>query len=80
MALHPLDRPVGSDLSQQVLERRRLQGELASAALDSQNRRLYGLPSQCVERHAFIADRESVRDSFQGEALRWPVLHRRERQ
>lgn len=60
MDRHPLDRPIASDLSYQVFEARRLRGELASCALDSSNRRLYALPSQSVQREAFVADRESV--------------------
>ena len=68
--LHPLDRPIGSDLSQLVLEKRRRQLELGSQVLDSTNQRLYPLPSQLVEREAFIADRETVLD---GELI--PIWH-----
>lgn len=60
MAKHPLDVPIASDLSQQVLELRRRRLELTTPELDSQNRRFYGLPSHVVQREAFIADRESV--------------------
>lgn len=66
---------IASDLSQQVLEMRRRRAELATPPLDSQNRRLYGLPSQVVVREAFMADRRSIPDAFQGEALRqWPEV------
>jgi hypothetical protein len=64
-------RAIASDLSYQVFERRRLKGELGPCALDSTNRRLYGVPSQTVVREAFIADREPVPDSFQGETPRF---------
>jgi hypothetical protein len=59
--------PIASDLSYLVLERRRQRGELGLCGLDSSNQRLYPLPSQMAVREAFIADREPVRDSYQGE-------------
>ena len=60
MALHPLYREIATDLTQQVFEARRLRGELGLQALDSQNRRLYPIPSAIVQREAFIADRDST--------------------
>jgi hypothetical protein len=64
-------RAIASDLSYRVLERRRLLGELGPCTLDSQNRRLHNIPCAVVQREAFAADREAVRDSFQGEAPRF---------
>ena len=60
---------IASDLSYFVLQARRERGELGAGRLDSTNQRLYPLPSQVVQREAFIADRESVSDSFQGEGV-----------
>lgn len=57
---------IASDLSQQVLELRRLRGELGPQALDSQNRRLYAVPCAVVQREGFIADREVAIDHAQG--------------
>lgn len=54
-------------LSQQVLQMRRRNGELLTPELNDSNRRLYGLPSQIVVREAFVADREGIVDSYQGE-------------
>jgi hypothetical protein len=72
---HYLDHVVASDQSQQVLELRRLRGELGPQQLDSVNRRLHGIPSQVVVREAFIADKDATPDSFQGEWL-WPHLRK----
>lgn len=47
-------------------QKRLRSGELYTPELNDQNRRLFGLPSQMVVREAFIADREAIRDSFQG--------------
>ena len=58
---------IATEFSQAVLEVRRRNGELTPPPLDSVNRRLYGLPSRVVQREAFIADREPVPDSWQGE-------------
>ena len=57
---HHLDVPLATDTEQQVFELRRLRSELGSQALDSSNQRLYPLPSQLVEREAFIADRDAA--------------------
>lgn len=46
-----------SDLSYFVLQKRRERGEIGPCALDSVNQRLYPLPSQVVQREAFMADR-----------------------
>lgn len=54
MAAHPLYRDIASDLSQQVLQARRLRGELLTPPLDSQNRRLYFIAG--VTPRDFIAD------------------------
>ena len=71
---HPLDRNVASDLSYESFQLRRRRLELTTPQLDSQNRRLYGLPSQMVVREAFMADRANIPDSYQGESIRfWPV-------
>ena len=66
MDKHPLDRPVGSDLSYECFKLRQRTGELATPKADSTLRHLYPITAGC-ERHAFIADREPVVDSFQGE-------------
>ena len=55
---HPLDRPIGSDCSYEIVQRRRLSGELGAQSLDSQNRRLYPIPCAIVQREGFIASRE----------------------
>ncbi len=62
---------IATETFQACLEMRRRRGELSTPPLDSQNRRLYSLPSVVVQREAFIANRESVPDSFQGERP-WP--------
>ena len=62
-----MDRPIASDLSQQVLQMRRLRGELGPCQLDSTNRTLYALPCVVVQREAFIADRQTVLDGFKWE-------------
>ena len=49
--------PVASDLSYLVLQKRRERGETGACPLDSSNQRLYPLPSQFVQREAFIASR-----------------------
>ena len=64
-------RAIASDLSYQVLQARRLRGELGPCALDSTNLRLHNIPCAVVQREAFAADREPVRDSFQGETARF---------
>ena len=51
------DYPVASDLSYFVTQKRRERGELGACALDSSNQRLYPLPSQLVQREAFISSR-----------------------
>jgi hypothetical protein len=65
MSRHHLDHVIASDTAQQVLEVRRLRGELGFQTLDSQNRRLYALPSHLVQREAFVYDRETVVDTYQ---------------
>jgi hypothetical protein len=82
----PASYPIASELSYLVLEKRRRESELAPCPLDSVNQRLYGIPF-AVERHAFMADRESIVDGFQGERpfprqcdlIRLPHVRRRER-
>ena len=64
---HHLDHPIATELSYLTLQARRLRGELGPCELDSVNRRLYPIPSAIVQREAFMADRESIPDSFQGE-------------
>jgi hypothetical protein len=71
-------RPVSAipreDIPFHAFQKRLGAGELRTPELNDQNRRLYHLPSQMVVREAYVADRESVRDSFQGEWLKyWPV-------
>lgn len=68
MSRHILDHDVASDLSYRVLQLRARRHELGMQALDSSNQKLYALPSQFVEREHFMADLESVPDSFQGAA------------
>jgi hypothetical protein len=49
-------------------------GELKSPDLNDSNRRLFNVPSQMVVREAFMADRQTIPDSYQGETVRfWPV-------
>ena len=76
---HHLDHLIASDLSQRVLELRRQRGELNACGLDSQNQRLHPLPSQIVQRQAFIADREGIADSWQGEITPTWHVHGRKR-
>jgi hypothetical protein len=64
------DLPVASDLSKQVLEMRRLRGELGPCELDSSNRRLYSLPCAVVQREAYIASRETPHDDKLWNAMR----------
>lgn len=69
-----ISQPIASDLSYEVLKMRRRRLELTTPEIDSQNRRLYPLPSQMVQREAFIGSPNSVPDSFQGETLiHWPT-------
>jgi hypothetical protein len=68
-SIAPEDRPFYS------FQKRKSAGELATPQLDNQNRRLFGLPSQMAVREAFIADRDTTPDSFQGEWL-WPHLRK----
>ena len=51
-----IDHPVASDLSYEVLQRRRRNFELTTPQLDSVNQRLVSVPGH-IDRHAFIADR-----------------------
>lgn len=67
-----LNYTIASDLSYAVLQKRRREFQLQTPELDSRLRNLHGVPSQLVQREAFAADRESVIDSYQGEAARWP--------
>ena len=64
MERHPLDRPLGSDLSYQVAKFRREHPELEAGRLDSTNQRLRSIP--CIF-DGYIADRNAIPDSFQGE-------------
>ena len=61
--------PIASDLSFECLQKRLRTRQLEAPELNDQNRRLFSLPSHIVVREAFISDRESVSDSFQGEGL-----------
>lgn len=67
---HHLDTPIASELSQRVFMRRSRRHELGPQTLNSINRRrLHALPSVIIEREEkFMADLESVPDSFQGAA------------
>ena len=56
MDRHPLDRPICSDRSYEVLQRRRRDFELTTPQLDSSNQKLVTMPGH-IDRHAFIADR-----------------------
>ena len=55
-------RDIATPTFQQVLKLRRFRGELGPCALDSTNRVLYSLPSACVQRESFLADRDVVVD------------------
>jgi len=65
---HQLDRAIATDLSYETLQMRRRRFELALPEPDNRCRNLYPITVGC-ERHAFVADRESIPDSFQGEGL-----------
>lgn len=54
---HPLDRPIGSDLSFECFQRRARRFELAAPQLDSSNQVLHLLPSAVVQREAFAASK-----------------------
>ena len=56
-AVHPLDAPFYS------FQKRLGSGELRTPQLNDQNRRLFHLPSQAVERRWFVADVEEGTDS-----------------
>lgn len=60
-------RNIASDLSYEVAKFRREHPELQSGRLDSTNQQLRAI-APCVF-DGYIADRASVSDSFQGEAL-----------
>ena len=79
MNRHPLDRSIASDLSYRVFQLRRQRGELGACNLDSTNQRIHPLPSQIVQRTAFIADREGIADSWQGEITPTWHVHGRKR-
>ena len=49
-------RLIASDLSYEVLQRRRRNLELTTPQLDSVNQRLVSVPGH-IDRHAYIADR-----------------------
>lgn len=61
---HHLDRNV--DAGFEAFQKRLRTRQLATPELDNQNRKLFHLPSVMVQREAFAADRESVRDGWQG--------------
>lgn len=69
--MHPLDRPIGTDLGFESFQKRARLGQLGVPELDSQNRRLYSLPSVVVQRERYLADRDTVLDGFQGDAGLW---------
>ena len=58
------DRPIASDLSYEVLQRRARRFELATPQLDSRHERLVLAPGH-IDRHAVIAS-TSIPDSYQG--------------
>lgn len=68
-----------SPLSQQVLQQRRLRGEIGPQALDATNRRRYPLPACLVERQAVCGHGEAIRESWQGEWLRSELTPIRDR-
>lgn len=65
---HPLDRNVGSDLSNEVFELRRRRGELPAPELNEINRDLYSHARPVVQRQSFATDRPAIVDSYQGDA------------
>ncbi len=64
------------DIPFESFKKRLRAGELGTPDLNDSNRRLYGLPSQFVVREAFVADRATVLDSFQGETVHQRKLSR----
>ena len=68
------DQPIASDLSYEVFKFRREHPELESGRLDSTNQRLRSIP--CVF-DGYIADRETIPDSYQGEVDRQRLLAKR---
>ena len=62
---HPLDRAIASDLSQQVIELRRLRGELTPPALDNAHRIAYRVSGY----RPFIPDVEDGTDAAQPNPL-----------
>jgi hypothetical protein len=77
---HHLDIPLATDTAQQVLELRRLRGELGTQALDSSNQTLYALPSAIVQRERYVAavDAAVPEDAAPDEIV--PLWHFRGRQ
>jgi hypothetical protein len=71
------DRPIDPDAPFKSFQKRLGAGELRTPELNDQNRRLFGIPSQIVVREAFMADRENIPDSFQGEVERQRLMARR---
>lgn len=71
------DYLVASDLSYLVLQKRRQCGETGACALDSSNQRLYPLPSQVVQREAFIASRETIHSPDLWEVERQRLIAKR---
>lgn len=57
---------IASDLSYEVLQRRRRRFELQTPPLDSTNQALVAIPSAVIQREGYAADREAIRDSYQG--------------
>lgn len=64
-----MDTPIASDLSYLVFQKRRRDAELQTPQLDSTNQRLYPIPCAFVQREAFIADRDTITDGYQGEGF-----------
>ncbi len=52
--MHPLDRPIGSDLSYRVFELRRERGELGAGGLDRNHQRLQTISG--YNPRVFVAD------------------------
>lgn len=66
------------DIPFHSFKKRLRSGQLTAPELNDQNRQLFGLPSHIAQREAYAADRESITDSFQGEAIRFvetPTWH-----
>lgn len=70
--IHPLDRPIASEFTQRVIEKRNSEVQLPSSPLDK--------PHQALQPCVFDecpSDQPSIRDGYQGEGHRLFVVEGR---